>query len=288
LNILRETIMGRELFDFAFKTYAERWKFKHPTPEDFFRTMEDASGVDLDWFWRGWFYGTDHVDIAIKKVELFKVDSKNPEVEKAFQNEMDNQQQKHIGDIRNEKDIKQTYNEKDPSVNDFYATYNPFEVTLLDKKDYENFVKKLDKKDLELLQSNYNYYNVTFENIGGLVMPLILNFTFKDGSTQEIRIPAEIWVENDTQVSKIFFFEKEVSSIELDPWLETADVDLNNNSWPAKVQPTKFELFKQRNYRWDADAVENPMQRAKRNEQLEKGSFIEKESNDKSEEMEKR
>ncbi|HRP61276.1 MAG TPA: M1 family peptidase, partial [Vicingus sp.] len=130
------------------------------------RTMEDASGVDLDWFWRGWFYGTDHVDIAIKKVELFKVDSKNPEVEKAFQNEMDNQQQKHIGDIRNEKDIKQTYNEKDPSVNDFYATYNPFEVTLLDKKDYENFVKKLDKKDLELLQSNYNYYNVTFENIG--------------------------------------------------------------------------------------------------------------------------
>ncbi|MCL4856523.1 MAG: hypothetical protein KJZ55_04495, partial [Flavobacteriales bacterium] len=195
---------------------------------------------------------------------------------------------KHIGDIRNEKDIKQTYNEKDPSVNDFYATYNPFEVTLLDKKDYENFVKKLDKKDLELLQSNYNYYNVTFENIGGLVMPLILNFTFKDGSTQEIRIPAEIWVENDTQVSKIFFFEKEVSSIELDPWLETADVDLNNNSWPAKVQPTKFELFKQRNYRWDADAVENPMQRAKRNEQLEKGSFIEKESNDKSEEMEKR
>jgi len=288
LNILRETIMGRELFDFAFKTYAERWKFKHPTPEDFFRTMEDASGVDLDWFWRGWFYGTDHVDIAIKKVELFKVDSKNPEVEKAFQNEMDNQQQKHIGDIRNEKDIKQTYNEKDPSVNDFYATYNPFEVTLLDKKDYENFVKKLDKKDLELLQSNYNYYNVTFENIGGLVMPLILNFTFKDGSTQEIRIPAEIWVENDTQVSKIFFFEKEVSSIDLDPWLETADVDLNNNSWPAKVQPTKFELFKQRNYRWDADAVENPMQRAKRNEQLENGSFIEKESNDKSEEMEKR
>ncbi|HRP61542.1 MAG TPA: hypothetical protein PK833_14825, partial [Vicingus sp.] len=129
---------------------------------------------------------------------------------------------------------------------------------------------------------------VAFENIGGLVMPLILNFTFKDGSTQEIRIPAEIWVENDTQVSKIFFFEKEVSSIELDPWLETADVDLNNNSWPAKVQPTKFELFKQRNYRWDADAVENPMQRAKRNEQLEKGSFIEKESNDKSEEMEKR
>jgi hypothetical protein len=280
LNILRETVMGRELFDFAFKTYAERWKFKHPTPEDFFRTMEDASGVDLDWFWRGWFYGVDHVDIAIKNVELFKVDSRNPELEKAFQKEMEDQQQKHIGEIRNEKEIKQTYNEKDPSINDFYATYNPFEVTLLDKKDYESFVKKLDKKDLELLQSNFNYYNVTFENVGGLVMPLILNFTFKDGSTQEIRIPAEIWVENDKQVSKIFFFEKEVSSIALDPWLETADVDLNNNNWPAKVMPTKFELFKNRETKWDSDAKENPMQRAKRNEQLQKGAI--QESQDKS------
>jgi hypothetical protein len=234
--------------------------------------MEDASGVDLDWFWRGWFYGTDHVDIAIKNVELFKVDSKNPEVEKAFQKEMDAQKSKSIGEIRNEKGIPQTYNEKDPSINDFYATYDPFEVTLLDKKDYESFVKRLDQKDLELLNSKYNYYNITFENVGGLVMPLILNFTFKDGSSKEIRIPAEIWVENASQVSKIFFFEKEVSSIELDPWLETADVDLNNNNWPAKVQPTKFELFKQREYKWDSDAKENPMQRAKRNEKLEKGA----------------
>lgn len=288
LNILRETVMGRELFDFAFKTYAERWKFKHPTPEDFFRTMEDASGVDLDWFWRGWFYGTDHVDIAIKNVELFKVDSKNPEVEKAFQKEMHAQKQQHIGDIRNEKEIPKTYNEKDESINDFYATYDPFEVTFLDKKDYENFIKKLDAKDLELLKSNYNYYNLTFENVGGLVMPLILNFTFKDGSTQEIRIPAEIWVENATQVSKIFFFEKEVSSIELDPWLETADVDLNNNNWPAKVVPSKFDLFKQRNYRWDADAVENPMQRAKRNEKLEQGQAVEKENKEEVEEEDNR
>jgi hypothetical protein len=287
LNILRETVMGRELFDFAFKTYAERWKFKHPTPEDFFRTMEDASGVDLDWFWRGWFYGTDHVDIAIKNVELFKVDSKNPEVEKAFQKEMDAQKQQHIGDIRNEKEISKTYNEKDESINDFYATYDPFEVTLLDKKDYENFIKRLDAKDLELLKSNYNYYNVTFENVGGLVMPLILNFTFKDGSIQEIRIPAEIWVENAPQVSKIFFFEKEVSMIELDPWLETADVDLNNNNWPAKVQPTKFELFKQRNTKWDSDSKENPMQRAKRNEKLEQGQAVEKENKEEVEEEDK-
>ena len=276
LNILRETVMGRELFDFAFKTYAERWKFKHPSPEDFFRTMEDASGVDLDWFWRGWFYGIDHVDIAIKNVEWFKVDSKNPEIEKAFEKELEAQKNKHIGEIRNEKDIAQTYDEKDPSIKDFYTTFDPFEVSLLDKKDYQNYIKKLEPKYLEMLNSTYNYYNVTFENIGGLVMPLVLNFTFKDGSSQEIRIPAEIWVKNDTEVSKIFFFEKEITSIELDPWLETADVDLNNNSWPAKVHPSKFELFKRKDYKWDSDAKENPMQRAKRSEKLEKNETPDK------------
>jgi len=287
LNILRETVMGRELFDFAFKTYAERWKFKHPSPEDFFRTMEDASGVDLDWFWRGWFYTTDHVDIAIKNVEWFKVDSKNPEVEKAFQKEMEAQDHKHIGEARNKKDITQTYDEKDPSINDFYSTYDPFEVTLLDKKDYQNYIKKLDEKDLELLNSKFNYYNVTFENIGGLVMPLILNFTFKDGETKELRIPAEIWVKNDTKISKTFFFEKEVISIELDPWLETADVDLTNNNWPAKVQPSKFELFKQREYKWDSDSKENPMQRAERNKKALKSGDLEKENTKETDDDEK-
>lgn len=276
LNILRETVMGRELFDFAFKTYAERWKFKHPSPEDFFRTMEDASGVDLDWFWRGWFYGTEHVDMAIKNVEMFKIDTKNPDVEKAFIKQQEEQKQKSIGEIRNEKDIAQTYNEKDTSINDFYNKLDPFEITLLDKKEYQNFEKTLDEKDLEIFNANYNYYNITFDNIGGLVMPLILNFTFKDGSTKEIRIPAEIWVKNDTQVSKVFFFKKEVASIELDPWLETADVDLSNNSWPTKIQLSKFELFKQNNSRWDSDTKENPMQRAERNKKLEKNETPEK------------
>ena len=72
LNILRETIMGRELFDYAFKEYARRWAFKHPEPADFFRTMEDASGEDLDWFWRGWFYGTDACDISLDTVKYYK------------------------------------------------------------------------------------------------------------------------------------------------------------------------------------------------------------------------
>ncbi|TXB65186.1 M1 family metallopeptidase [Vicingus serpentipes] len=267
LNILRETVMGRELFDFAFKTYAERWKFKHPTPADFFRTMEDASGVDLDWFWRGWFYTTDHVDIAINNVEWFKIDTKDPQVEKAFEKEME-ARIKFKGDENNKEFIKETYNEKDPSINDFYNSYDPFEVLLIDEVDYKKYLKKLDEKDLEILNGDYNYYNISFENKGGLVMPLILNFTFKDGSTEEVRIPAEIWRRNNYNVTKAFFFEKEMVSVELDPWLETADTDMNNNNWPPKMLPSKFDLYKSKKYGWGADGRENPMQRLKKNEEL--------------------
>lgn len=268
LNILRETVMGRELFDFAFKTYSERWKFKHPTPADFFRSMEDASGVDLDWFWRGWFFTTDHVDIAINKVQHFKVDTKNPDVEKAIAKEMEENEPIHIGITRNKTDIKQTYNEKDPSINDFYNNYDKFEVTLVDKEEYQKYLSKLSEEDVKLLNSDYNYYSVDFENIGGLVMPLILNFTFKDGTSEEIRIPAEIWRRNDKNVSKIFTFKKELQSIEMDPWLETADTDLNNNHWPRKAQLSKFKLYKGKSYGWGDNGSENPMERAKRNEEL--------------------
>ena len=267
LNILRETVMGRELFDFAFKTYAERWKFKHPTPEDFFRTMEDASAVDLDWFWRGWFYTTDHVDIAIKNVEWFKIDSKNPEVEKAIQKEMKANEQKGIGEIRNAKEVKETYEEQDPSIMDFYDKYDPFEVNLIDKVDYQKYLANLNEKDVAILNSKYNYYTVSFESIGGLVMPLILQFTFTDGSKEVIKIPAEIWKMNHKNVSKVFFFEKELAGIELDPFLETADVDLSNNNWPPKMQPSKFELYERKAYNWGGYG-ENPMQRAKKNEEL--------------------
>jgi len=272
LNILRETIMGRELFDFAFKTYAERWKFKHPTPADFFRTMEDASGVDLDWFWRGWFYTTDHVDLAINSVEWFKIDTKNPSIEKAIAKEKEANKTQFIGDIRNKTAIQQTYNERDSSLNDFYIKHDPFEVTLVDKADYQKYFSKLSEDDIKLLESDYNYYTVNFENKGGLVMPIILRFTFKDGTNEVIRIPAEIWKQNDKKVSKVFFFRKEVSNIDLDPFLETADVDLDNNGWPAKLAPSKFQLFQQKKYGWGkTDDSENLMQRAKRNEGLKNG-----------------
>ena len=270
LNILRETVMGRELFDFAYKTYAERWKFKHPTPADFFRTMEDASGVDLDWFWRGWFFTTDHVDIAITNAKWFKIDTKNPDVEKAITKEMKESKPEFIGDTRNKTAIKETYDERDPSINDFYDTYDPYQVIALDKHEYQKYISKLTEADVKLLEGDYNYYTVDFKNLGGLVMPVIVNFTFKDGTTEVVRIPAEIWKKNDKEVSKVFFFKKEVISIGLDPFLETADVDFSNNNWPPQMELSKFKLYKNKKYGWGAGEKENPMQRAKHSEELEK------------------
>ena len=261
LNILRETIMGRELFDYAFKIYSERWAFKHPTPADFFRTMEDASAVDLDWFWRGWFYTNDHVDISLNSAKYYQLNTGNPEVEKAWQKEMDSQQDEHIGVPRNKEQVKETMTERYPELEDFYNKRNIYEVDELDKKEYENFKSKLSKEELELLNSGKHFYQLDFENIGGLVMPLIIETTFTDGSTEVIRIPAEIWKTNNFNVSKVFIFDKEVTSFRLDPFLETADTDLSNNSWPRELEPTRFKLFKENR------TNENPMQRQLRLEE---------------------
>jgi hypothetical protein len=266
LNILRETIMGRELFDFAFKTYCERWKFKHPTPADFFRTMEDASAVDLDWFWRGWFYGTDNVDISVDEVKWFQLNTQNPEVEKSFKKEIDAQKDTFIGDERNKTSINETVNEKDKNIDDFYSTArkNKYVVDALDKKEYKDFLAKTEAKDLEVLNSNNHFYEVTFSNIGGLPMPLIIEFTFIDDTKKVVRIPAEIWRMYEDKVSKVFILEKEIKAMRLDPFLETADTDFNNNSWPKEIAPTKYQLFKQQGVK------ENPMQRQKRVDELNK------------------
>ena len=261
LNILRETVMGRELFDFAFKTYAQRWMFRHPTPEDFFRTMEDASAVDLDWFWRGWFYSTDHVDIALDKVSWYRMNTKNPEVEflqdakEKFENR-DN----YISNIRNKELLAQVNTEKDTSNLDFYNRYNPFAVGLAEKEDYKSYLASLSETERSALSSGKNYYQIDFSNFGGLVMPIILEFTYVDGSKEIRRIPAEIWRINSDHVSKVFVTEKEIQQIVLDPNLETADVDRNNNYWPEQKEPTRFELFKagQRN------SAANPMQQIKK------------------------
>jgi len=262
LNILRETIMGRELFDYAFKEYCRRWAFKHPTPDDFFRSMEDASAVDLDWFWRGWFYGTQHCDMALKEVKQFDLNTHNPSVEKAFKKEQADNQPADISIERDKAAGYKTVVETDPDARDFYTEYDPYKVTELDKKEFKQYFAKLSPEEQALLNANKHYYQVTVENVGGLIMPLIFELEFADGTTREIRIPAEIWKMSEPTVSKVFVSQKEVVRITLDPHLEIADVDLSNNQWPAKLTPTRFELFKERQF----GGEENPMQRARRDQ----------------------
>jgi len=259
LNVLRETIMGRELFDYAFKQYAQTWKFKHPTPADFFRIMEDASGTDLDWFWRGWFFSTDHCDIALNDVKWMQISDKNPENQKAFDKKMEDNSEDFIGDVRNKGNAKNTVVELDPSTKDFYNTFDKYNVTNLDKSDYKKYIDKLSSEEKKMLLNRNNFYELNFELVGGLVMPIILEFTFTDGSSQKEYIPAEIWKMGNQTARKVFWFEKEVKSINLDPNLETADVDRSNNYWPAKVVPSRFELYQQK-----TRESENEMQKAKR------------------------
>jgi len=245
LNILRETIMGRELFDYAFKEFAQRWKFKHPMPADFFRTMEDASGIDLDWFWRGWFFGTDHVDIAIDDVNWYKVNTGEPELAKVIALEEENRlRDKYISNIRNKEEIEETAVEKDESLLDFYDRYDPLKVTPQEEEKYQKYLESLTEEEKEILNAGYNYYEVTFSNIGGMVMPLILKFEFQDGSEEVKRIPAEIWRRVNDQVKKVFAFKKEVKKVVFDPFLETADVDVRNNKWTVQEKPDYFEVQK--------------------------------------------
>ncbi len=262
LNILRETIMGRELFDYAFKTYSKRWMFKHPTPDDFFRTMEDASAVDLDWFWRGWFFTNDHVDISLDKVIPYKINSQDPNINKGKLRKKFNEI--NSNDISNQRNKEMvTYLKTDNKLADFYNSYDRFEVTEKEKKKYKDFLANLSESDKSLLNTDYYFYELSFSNLGGLVMPLILEFKFEDGTKSMKRIPAEIWKKNNDKIQKVFGFNKEVKSICLDPFLETADTDLNNNSWPMIYHPSTFELFKEKSS-WDKMKKSNPMKENKK------------------------
>lgn len=259
LNILRETVLGRELFDFAFREYARRWKFKRPMPADFFRTMEDASGVDLDWFWRGWFYTTDHTDISIEGVRLYALDPHNPEKEKARAQAEREAQPATLSQQRNRAAQKRV--DQFPSLRDFYNTYDEFVVTEKDREDYQKFAATLSERERELLQAGLNFYVVDLKNIGGLVMPLIFEIEYADGTREEMRIPAEIWRYNNTSVSKLIMTPKEIRSITLDPHLETADVDVSNNYFPRRPVKSRFQLFRER------QTPANPMQQLERKQQ---------------------
>lgn len=213
LYMLRQTIMGPELFDHAFRTYSKRWMFKHPTPADFFRSMEDASGMDLDWFWRGWFYTTDVTDIGIKKVKpLYLTDKPSDRVKK----------------------LKEQYK-------DYFANLGDL-VYITDKKEDAN-AKAMNKHVKNAKEVPAFIYQVEFEKPGGLVMPIIVELTYADGTKEKKTFPAQIWMKNDNTVRKVFSSTQEIKSIKLDPDLETADVDTSNNSWPKK-EATKFSKMK--------------------------------------------
>jgi hypothetical protein len=253
LNILRETIMGRELFDYAFKEYAKRWAFKHPTPADLFRTMEDASGEDLDWFWRGWFYSTDPCDISLDSVKVARPDFKsklpeprsvNARVDKAQVNTFED-----ISKIRNREDKRIVfYTDKDQNARDFYWRYDRGTEkvdTTSQKMEFARQVESLSSEEQAKYAGKY-FYEVSFSNKGGLVMPVILEFTYADGTKKVDKIPAQIWRLNEQNGSKFYVEDKEVASIKLDPMRETADIDESNNTWGGKKEVSKFQLFKQK------------------------------------------
>ena len=234
LYMLRHTIMGPELFDYAFRTYSQRWMFKHPTPADFFRTMEDASAMDLDWFWRGWFYTTDYTDIGVKGVKEYYLTDKPTETAKKtaerYNINLDNYKGKLI-----------YYAEVEEGSNlDNAKKIADFEVL-------NEYLESLSEGERALLKEAPNHiYEVTFEKPGGLVMPIILELTYEDGTKERKQYPAQIWRYNENEVKKVFKTSKAITSFVIDPDLETADVDTSNNIWPRKIEETKFDQFKEK------------------------------------------
>lgn len=250
LNILREVILGRELFDFAFKEYALRWKYKRPTPADFFRTMEEASGVDLDWFWRGWFYTTDHVDISLDKVYQLRLDTKNPDIDFNRLRDIEAAKPMPLFVERNKAEGKKLWVEENPDVTDFYDGNDRFTVTNKERNSYNKFLKGLEPWERKVLdravEEDKNYYVLEFSNLGGLVMPILLELTFEDGSKEEQYIPAEIWRRNHKHVQKLIITDnnKPLVSVSVDPRWETADVDVENNNYPRRIIPSRIEVYK--------------------------------------------
>lgn len=261
LNILRETILGRELFDFAFKEYARRWQFKRPMPADFFRTMEDASGVDLDWFWRGWFYSTDHVDLAIDRVELFMLDDGDPDAAAERARQQQAQRRATLSEQRNA-DLEKRVDQY-PYLKDFYNQYDPGEVTDQQRTAHRRFIESLSDEERQWLESHQHFYRVHIRNVGGLVMPVILLVTFEDGSERLVHLPAEIWRKDANACSTVILSSQPIESFELDPYRETADIDRNNNHFPPRIEPTRFQLFQSRRQM----GGDNPMQRQRAAEQ---------------------
>jgi hypothetical protein len=240
--------MGRELFDFAFKEYSQRWEFKRPTPSDFFRTMEEASGIDLDWFWRGWFYTTDHVDISVERVYEMRMNTEDPDIDFAREREDDKAFSPSLFSQRNREAGMRTWVERNTDVRDFYDENDQFTVTNKERNAYNAFLEGLEDWERDVLDKavteDRHYYLVEFANKGGLVMPIILDVEYADGATEQIRYPAEIWRRSPKAVKKLLVSEREIVGLTLDPMMETADADIENNFYPRRMVPSRIESFK--------------------------------------------
>jgi hypothetical protein len=249
LSVLRETVMGRELFDHAFREYSNRWKFRRPTPADFFRTMEDASGVDLDWFWRGWFYGTDHVDVELSGVREYQVSSQDPEKEFPLaRRKFEADYPAAVQEERTRQETPGTRVGRHGELRDLYNESDEFTVTNKDRNEYQEFREKLkpwerDALDRAVKAQEFVYF-VDFRNLGGLVTPLPLTLRYADDTTEQLLVPAEIWRYNAEEITKLLIRPKRVASITVDERHLTADVDMSNNTFPRRIEQSRIELFK--------------------------------------------
>lgn len=264
LNILRETVMGREKFDYAFREYCRRWAFKHPTPADFFRSMEDASGMDLDWFWRGWFFSIEKVDVSLDSIVWKQVDMENDPAPKTMTFPQKEEAPFETLTKKRYRESGLTFPvEKDTTLQDFYTFYRPWETadstSTVTMYQYDSLFTKEEKMQKF---GNKHYYELYFSNKGGLPTPVVLEWTFEDGTKEEERIPVEIWRKNERKFNQVFVKEKKVKSVKLDPWRETADVDETNNTRPVPESPVLFKVFKKNRF----DKGKNMMQKAKERE----------------------
>ncbi len=261
LTILRETVLGRELFDFAFKEYAKRWAFKRPQPSDFFRTMEDASGTDLDWFWRGWFYTTEHVDQAVGTVRLFDLETRDPDIDKPKARERrDAEDAIDLTEDTNNKTKVPRYTDGRDELFDFYNAFDDLDVTEEEREEYRKLIDELEPDERKLLKTRRFFYTVEVENKGGLVMPVIMEIEYEGGKPETVRLPAEIWKKHPSKITKLILAKKEIRKITLDPLREIADTDIHNNVWPEEPLKGTFQLKKKKDEK-------NPMQKAKEAEE---------------------
>ena len=253
LNLLHDTVLGPERFDFAFKVYANRWKFKRPEPADFFRTIGDASGRDLDWFWRGWFYSIDPCSISVDTVHQYLLDTGNPSIDKPIAKKEKEDRVKTVAQIR-DANVK-TYVQLHPELQDFYSSYDEFSVLPSEQEKFKELLKKLEEEKIDpsILTTKRNFYVLDFSNQGGLIMPIPLKLDYTDGTSEEFQIPAEIWRTNNQKVSKLLITTKELKSVQVDPHEELPEIHRDLNFWPRRLVKDHFQFHLE-------EKKKNPMQ----------------------------